>query len=147
MSLGLAADAEVQKAYDEAFNEHGFRMLNYTSDNESNAPRICVQFSDNLAKGRVDFANYVTVNGEKPASVRVQGSQLCVEDLLHGKRYEVKVRSGIPSTEGDLLAEARRADRLYPRPLAFRAHFGAQLRAAPHRPAGHSRSSASIRSW
>ena len=103
MSLALAADDEVQKAYDEAFNEHGFRMLNYTSDNESNVPRICVQFSDPLAKGKIDFANYVTVNGEKPASVRAQGSQLCVEDLLHGKRYEVKVRSGIPSTEGDQL--------------------------------------------
>ena len=103
MSLGFAADADVQEAYDQAFNEHGFRMLDYTSDNESNAPRICVQFSEDLAKGRIDFTNYVTVNNEKPASVRVQGSQLCVEDLLHGKRYEVKVRSGIPSTEDDLL--------------------------------------------
>ena len=103
MSLGLAADADVQQAYDEAFNEHGFRMLDYTSDNESNAPRICVQFSEDLAKGRIDFTNYVTVNNEKPASVRVKGAQLCVEDLLHGKRYEVKVRSGIPSTEDDLL--------------------------------------------
>ena len=103
MSLGFAADADVQQAYDQAFNEHGFRMLDYTSDNESNAPRICVQFSEDLAKGRIDFTNYVTVNNEKPASVRVQGSQLCVEDLLHGKRYEVKVRSGIPSTEDDLL--------------------------------------------
>jgi uncharacterized protein YfaS (alpha-2-macroglobulin family) len=103
MSLALAADDEVQKAYDEAFKEHGFRMLNYTSDNESNIPRICVQFSDPLAKGKIDFANYVTVNGGKAASVRARGSQLCVEDLLHGKRYEVKVRSGIPSTEGDQL--------------------------------------------
>ena len=103
MSLGLVADPDVQEAYDQAFNEHGFRMLDYTADNESNAPRVCVQFSEDLAKGRVDFTNYVTVNNEKPASVRAQGSQLCVEDLLHGKRYEVKVRSGIPSTEDDLL--------------------------------------------
>jgi hypothetical protein len=103
MSLALSADAEVQEAYEQAFNEHGFRMLDYTADNESNAPRVCVQFSDNLAKGRVEYTNYVTVNGEKPASVRVNGAQLCVEDLLHGKRYEVKIRSGIPSTEDDLL--------------------------------------------
>ena len=34
MSLGLAADTDVQEAYDQAFNEHGFRMLDYTSDNE-----------------------------------------------------------------------------------------------------------------
>ena len=38
MSLALAADEDVQKAYDEAFNEHGFRMLNYTSDNEFERP-------------------------------------------------------------------------------------------------------------
>ncbi len=69
----------------------------------SNSPRICVQFSESLAKGRIDYANFVTVNNEKPASVRVNGAQLCVEDLVHGKRYEVKVRSGIPSTEDDLL--------------------------------------------
>ena len=103
LSLALDATQEVQDAYDEAFNEHGFRMLNYTADNELNAPRICVQFSDALAKGRVDYANFVTVNNEKPASVRVNGAQLCIEDLVHGKRYEVKVRSGIPSTEDDLL--------------------------------------------
>ena len=36
------AHADVQQAYDEAFNEHGFRMLDYTSDNKLNPPRICV---------------------------------------------------------------------------------------------------------
>ena len=101
-SLALAPNADVQQAYDEAFNEHGFRMLDYTSDNESNSPRICVQFSETLAKGRIDFANFVTVNNEKPASVRVQGTQLCIEGLQHGKRYEVKIRSGVPSVEDDL---------------------------------------------
>jgi hypothetical protein len=106
VSLALSADPDVQQAYDDAFNEHGFRMLDYTSDNESNSPRICVQFSDNLAKGRIDYSNYVTVNNEKPASIRVQGQQLCVEDLLHGKRYEVKIRSGIPSTEDDVLPKS-----------------------------------------
>src|SRR5579883_640617 len=50
-SLALDANSEVQEQYEEAFNEHGFRMLDYTADNESNAPRICVQFSENLAKG------------------------------------------------------------------------------------------------
>ncbi len=96
-------NTDVQQAYDEAFNGHGFHMLDYTSDNELNSPRICVQFSENLAKGRIDFANFVTVNNDKPASVRAQGSQLCVEGLQHGKRYEVKVRSGVPSAEDDLL--------------------------------------------
>ncbi len=34
MSLGLSADVDVQEAYEQAFNEHGFRMLDYTADNE-----------------------------------------------------------------------------------------------------------------
>jgi uncharacterized protein YfaS (alpha-2-macroglobulin family) len=102
-SLALVADETIQAEYDQVFNEHGFRMLDYTSDNESASPRVCIQFSDTLAKGRTDFANFVTVNSERPASVRVNGQQLCVEELLHGKRYDIRVRSGIASTDGDLL--------------------------------------------
>ncbi len=34
MSLALVADPDVQEAHDEAFNAHGFRMLDYTADNE-----------------------------------------------------------------------------------------------------------------
>jgi uncharacterized protein YfaS (alpha-2-macroglobulin family) len=104
-SLALSPDAEVQKKYDEAFNEHGFRMLDYTVDNESSAPRVCVQFSEKLAKGRTDYTNFVTVNKEKPAAVRVTGAQLCVEDLLHGNRYDIKIRSGILSVEDDALVK------------------------------------------
>ena len=144
MSLALAADEDVQKAYDEAFNEHGFRMLNYTSDNESNAPRICVQFSDPLAEGPEGFRQLRNRQRREAGSVRAQGSQLCVEDLLHGKRYEVKVRSGIPSTEGDLPAQPHRADRLYPRPLAVRAHFRAATMCCPASASRAFPSSASI---
>ncbi len=102
-SLALSADDAVQAEFDDVFNEHGFRMLDYTADNESASPRVCIQFSEPLAKGRTDFQNFVTLNGEKPASVRVTGQQLCVDDLTHGKRYDIKVRSGIASAEGDLL--------------------------------------------
>lgn len=102
-SLALEANPEVQSAYDEAFKEHGFRMLDYTADNESSSPRVCVQFSEMLAKGRADFVNFVTVNNEKPAAVRVAGQQLCVDELVHGKRYDIKIRSGLPSVENDLL--------------------------------------------
>src|SRR6185312_7667615 len=86
-SLALSPEPAVQSAYDEAFNAHGFRMLDYTSDNESTSPRVCVQFSELLAK-RSDYADFVTVNNEKPAAVRVVGQQLCVDELLHGKRYD-----------------------------------------------------------
>ena len=64
-----------------------------------------MQFSETLAHGRVDFAKFVSVNGEDPAGVRVQNSQLCIEELLHGRRYQIKIRDGLPSAVDENLAK------------------------------------------
>ncbi|WP_088345302.1 MULTISPECIES: alpha-2-macroglobulin [Rhodomicrobium] len=105
-SLALLDDADVRNAFNQMVAEHGFRMLDYTVDSDAAAPRLCIQFSETLAGGRIDFAKFVSVNGEDPAGVRVQNNQLCIEELLHGRRYEVKVRDGLPSAVGENLAGA-----------------------------------------
>ena len=97
-------------------------------------------------KGRVDFTNFVTVNNEKPAAVRVQGSQLCVEDLLHGKRYDVKIRSGIPSTEDDLLPKPVELT-VYIRDRKPSVRFSSRNYVLPAPASRASRSSASIPNW
>ncbi|GAB4068451.1 alpha-2-macroglobulin [Ancylobacter sonchi] len=81
--------------------EQGFRMLDYTVDSDAANPRVCVQFSEELAKGPVDFASFVALSGpqgavDKPA-VSVDGQQLCVEGLRHGEAYDLTLRSGVPS--------------------------------------------------
>ncbi|GLK86022.1 alpha-2-macroglobulin family protein [Ancylobacter defluvii] len=87
--------------YDSLRAEQGFRMLDYTVDSEAANPRACVQFSEELAKGPVDFASFVALSGpggavDKPA-VSVDGQQLCVEGLRHGEAYGLTIRAGLPS--------------------------------------------------
>ncbi len=105
-SLRLVDNADVRTAFDRTVAEHGFRMLDYTVDSDAASPRLCIQFSETLAPGRIDFSKFISVNGEDPAGVRVQNSQLCVEELLHGRRYQVRIREGLPSAVNEDLAKS-----------------------------------------
>ncbi|MEQ1694967.1 MAG: alpha-2-macroglobulin family protein, partial [Hyphomicrobiaceae bacterium] len=106
-SLQLADAQTVREAYDKLRAEHGFRMMDYKTDNEAATPRICVQFSEGLARaGNVDFGKFVSVDGKDPQSVVAEGRQLCLEGLTYGKRYEVQVRAGLPSDVGEALEKA-----------------------------------------
>jgi uncharacterized protein YfaS (alpha-2-macroglobulin family) len=105
LSLALTDNAEIRATYEQALAEHGFRMLDYTVDSEAASPRLCLQFSEPLAKGRIDFSKFISVNGDDPAAVRAENAQLCIEELLHGRRYQVKVRAGLPSSVEENLAK------------------------------------------
>jgi len=96
-SLALADNGAVRETYEKLRTAHGFRMTDYKADAETSAPRLCLQFSEALARGQVDFAKFVSVGGKDPQSVVAEGEQLCIEGLSHGQRYEVQVRAGLPS--------------------------------------------------
>ena len=49
------------------------------------------------ARGQVDFAKFVSVDGKDPQCVSVENEQLCIDGLEHGQRYEVQIRAGLPS--------------------------------------------------
>ncbi|MCS0504340.1 alpha-2-macroglobulin family protein [Ancylobacter mangrovi] len=96
-------DVPSQRAfYDKLRTERGFRILDYSVDSDAANPRICVQFSEPLAAGGIDFSSFVGLTGpdgpvEKPA-VTAQDQQLCVEGLKHGESYELRLRAGLPSS-------------------------------------------------
>ncbi len=96
-SLALVEDAKVREAYEKLRAEHGFRMTDYTTDSEASSPRVCIQFSETLSRANVDFAKFVSVDGKDPQAVVPEDSQLCVEGMTHGARYEIAVRAGLPS--------------------------------------------------
>jgi alpha-2-macroglobulin len=104
-SLTLVDDAKVREAYDALVAEHGFRIAEYKVEAESTLPRLCIQFSERLASGQVDWSQYFKVDGKDPQSVSAEARQICVEGLAHGKRYEVQVREGLPSAVGEKLAK------------------------------------------
>ncbi|MCK0196128.1 alpha-2-macroglobulin family protein [Ancylobacter sp. 6x-1] len=87
--------------YDKLREEQGFRMLDFSVDSDAANPRLCVQFSESLAGGGVDYAAFVRVGQDgqwqdRPA-VSAEGQQLCIDGLRHGQRYDVELRAGIPS--------------------------------------------------
>ncbi len=101
-SLELREVAELRTLYEKIREENGFRLLDYTVDSESSAPRACIQFSEVLAK-RVDYSPFVSVKGVQKAAVSAQDRQLCVDGLRHGDSFEITVRSGVPSANGETL--------------------------------------------
>ena len=96
-SVALAPNAQAQTALEALVAEHGFRIAEYKVDSDAAQPRLCIQFSEQLASGQIDWAQYFQVNGKDPQAVTAEARQICVDGLAHGGRYEVQVRAGLPS--------------------------------------------------
>lgn len=105
-SLQLAQSPKVRELYEKLRAEHGFRMTNYKTESDQASPRVCIEFSENLSRGQVDFTKFVSVNGKDPEQVFVEGTQLCVEGVEHGARYEVRIRAGLPSNVDEDLSKS-----------------------------------------
>ena len=99
-------DADVRSTYEDLRAEHGFRITDYKVDSDAASPRVCFQFSEPLATGKVDFTPYVAVSGAANAAVTAEGPQLCVDGLKHGERYAIVLRQGLPSSVGESLLKS-----------------------------------------
>jgi alpha-2-macroglobulin len=121
-SLDLADVPAIRSVYEKERESYGFRILEYKVDNESTAPRVCFQFSESLAHGRVDFAPFVSVGGMSNAAISTDDQQLCVEGLRHGNHYQIGLRQGLPSAVGESLLKAAEYD-VYVRDRSPQVHF------------------------
>jgi len=108
VSLDLFEQPAIRAAYKALRAQHGFRILDYSVDSDARSPRLCVQFSEELGRGKIDFAKFFSLDGRDPASVSVEQRQICIEGLRHGRRYETTVRSGLPSAIGEVLLKSAR---------------------------------------
>ena len=50
LSLDQREVADARGQYEKLRDEHGFRLMDYTIDSDSASPRVCFQFSEELAK-------------------------------------------------------------------------------------------------
>ncbi|TDR85205.1 alpha-2-macroglobulin family protein [Enterovirga rhinocerotis] len=121
-SLQLADVASIRSTYEEIREKHGFRITDYKVDSDSAAPRVCFQFSEALAGGRVDFTPFVAVSGAANAAVTTEGQELCVDGLKHGEKYAVVLRQGLPSAVGETLLKSADYD-IYVRDRSPQARF------------------------
>ncbi|OYW99918.1 MAG: hypothetical protein B7Z15_20735, partial [Rhizobiales bacterium 32-66-8] len=103
VSLKLVPDAALEARLDTVVAQHGFHVANHVVDAEAAAPRICAIFSDPL--GGTDLSAYVAVANAPQISVETESDQICIEGVLHGGRYAIKFRAGLPSADGEALAK------------------------------------------
>ncbi|MGC1667016.1 MAG: MG2 domain-containing protein, partial [Pseudolabrys sp.] len=106
LSLELRETAELRGQYEKLRAEHGFRLLDFTVDSDSIAPRACFQFSEELPGRRTDFSPFVAVAGMDRPATSAGERQLCVEGLKHGERYSITLRAGLPSVVKETLAKS-----------------------------------------
>ncbi len=88
----------------DAAGKYGFRIADNTVESDLAVPRICAQFTDNLAPGGVEYSDFVKLQ-QSGLAVDVDQRQLCVTGIEHGKRYEVTFRQGLPAADGQVLAK------------------------------------------
>ena len=105
LSLDLREVADVRGQYEKLRDEHGFRLLDYTVDSDSASPRVCFQFSEELAK-RTDFTPFLALAGNDKPALSSEDKQLCVDGLKHGERYNINLRAGLPSTVKESLPKS-----------------------------------------
>jgi hypothetical protein len=105
LSLDLREVADVRGLYEQLRDQHGFRLLDYSVDSDAASPRICFQFSEELA-GKTDFSPFLAVAGDDKPALSTDDKQLCVEGLKHGERYTITLRAGLPSTVKEKLAKS-----------------------------------------
>jgi len=128
-SLDRRDDPDLRKTYEDMRAEHGFRILDYKVDNESASPRICFNFSDDLAR-KTDFSPYVAISGASNTAVSNEDRQLCVEGLKHGERYAIVLRQGLPSAVGESLLKSADYE-IYVRDRSPQAHFAGRAYVLP----------------
>src|SRR6478672_3105241 len=105
-SLDLREAADLRGQYEKLRAEYGFRLLDFTVDADSIAPRACFQFSEELPGRRTDFSPFVAVAGMDRPAISTNEKQLCVEGLKHGERYSVTLRAGLPSVVKETLPKS-----------------------------------------
>nr|WP_316653864.1 alpha-2-macroglobulin family protein [uncultured Gellertiella sp.] len=109
-SLKIVDSKTVRAAYAEMHARQGFRVTGNTVDNDSANPRACVQFSERLIKSGTDYSSFVQLGGKVPEALEAKDNQICVEGLDHGKRYQLTLRAGLPSSVDEPLDAAVNLD-------------------------------------
>lgn len=102
LALSHAPREDLEQALDTAIGKYGFRITEHRVDNNAANPRICAEFSEKLVPAGVDYDPFVR-SVTSGLVVQADESQLCLDGVEHGKRYEVTFRAGLPAASGEVL--------------------------------------------
>ncbi|THD85745.1 alpha-2-macroglobulin family protein [Aliigemmobacter aestuarii] len=106
LAQSLQPRDDTAAALEDAIGKYGFRIVQHDVQSDSARPRLCAQFSEDLATSGVDYAPFVQLPAPDLA-VEVDGTrQLCIVGLAHGQRPAVTFREGLPAADGQTLAKS-----------------------------------------
>jgi uncharacterized protein YfaS (alpha-2-macroglobulin family) len=108
-SLALQDHAGRRRHLAEVIAEHGFRVTGHDVSSDARDPRICVWFSDVLARDGLPLADYVQFDPPGLA-IEPEARALCITGVRHGERYAIRVRAGLPAHDGERLAKTVELD-------------------------------------
>lgn len=89
---------------DSAIAKYGFRIVEHTVESDLAAPRLCVQFNQELVQAGVDYTSFVKFPRSSLA-VEVEFESLCISGLNHGERGRLTFREGLPAANGETLSK------------------------------------------
>ena len=128
--LALREDKVVRAAYDAVVAKHGFRVSDHTVDSDAAAPRICLTFSYPLPDDRTGLTDFLSVRGGDGLSKEAEDRQICVDGIKHGKRYQLTLRAGLPSADGEKIEKPVNLD-IYVRDRAPSVRFSGRSYVLP----------------
>ena len=102
-ALAIQEDPTLRAEHTKLKEQHGFRITDHRVDADSATPRICVEFSEPLARLKPNLADFVAVPDGSGLSVEVEDRQICADGATHGGRYAIQVREGLPAASGEVL--------------------------------------------
>ena len=102
LAQSLQPRDDIAAMLDDAVAKYGFRVVDTRVDSDSAQPRICATFSEPLVQAGVDYDPFVRSEAGGLV-VQVSGSDLCLDGVVHGERYRLTLRSGLPGESGEVL--------------------------------------------
>ncbi|MFT4915823.1 MAG: hypothetical protein ACI9C3_001685 [Yoonia sp.] len=100
----LQFDRETEVQLFEAIGKYGFRVVDTKVESDSATPRICAVFNEDLIKAGTDYTPFVQLP-DTQLVVTVSDGQLCVDGVVHGERYRLVLREGLPAASGETLIQ------------------------------------------
>jgi uncharacterized protein YfaS (alpha-2-macroglobulin family) len=101
-SLELRETPALRATYADLRARQGFRVIDTSVDAESQTPRVCVQFSEDLVRSQ-DYSDFISIDGANDVAIEADTRQICANGLNHGQRYRLVLRQGLPSSVGEFL--------------------------------------------
>ncbi len=85
---------------------HAVDYLNLTVQPDRAVPGACLSFSAELPRGQSQALEpFISIEPRVDHGLQARGKDLCITGLKHGEHYAVRVKAGLPATDGSTLAK------------------------------------------